>query len=100
MSESGKWRRTVRRYKRENPPSEITGLWYCVIGGAGLTDNLMEYPMAFPLTLDHDIPRSRDPASKHEIKNLQPMCAYHNYKKGSRSLAEYKATNPPRRCLF
>ena len=89
--ENARWARTQKRWKRENPPPNGE-TWTCIIGGASLTDNPMAYPYALPFTLDHDIPRSRDPKLRHELSNLHPMCAYHNGDKGSRSLEQYRAS--------
>lgn len=65
--------------------------WRCVVG-----DGLLNIDS---LTLDHDVPRSRDPSKRNDLNNLNPMCAFHNSDKGSKSLDEYLATNPSKKCL-
>lgn len=66
--------------------------WHCIIGGALLTLDT--------LTLDHDVPRSRDTTLRVKDSNINEMCWYHNSDKGSKSLAEYLATNPDLHCRF
>lgn len=98
--EERQWQKTRKKWIRENPPP-YGGYWYCVVGGRALTDNteLLDYG-ALPLTLDHDIARSRDPSKRHDLTNLNEMCAYHNGKKGSRSLKQYLATKPDKQCKY
>lgn len=83
------WTVTRKKWIKKNPPSH-EGYWYCVVGGGHLTQ--------YTMTLDHDISRSRNPKLRYKLDNLNPMCSWHNNDKGSRSLAEYLATNPSRRC--
>ena len=83
------WKKTRDEWIKQNPPNHA-GQWYCIIGGGYLTKET--------LTLDHDTPRSRDPSRRYDLSNLQPMCWKHNGEKGSRTLQQYLATNPSRRC--
>lgn len=80
---------TRAKWMKQNPPSH-EGYWMCIVGGGAMTKH--------SLTLDHDIPRSRAPEKKHDLKNLNPMCNFHNNDKGSRSLEEYLATRPDTQC--
>lgn len=95
-----RWSKTIKKWKQQNPP-DFHGYWYCIIGGKALTDEQERLAYgALPLTLDHNIPRSRAAVLRHYIPNLNPMCTYHNNDKGSRSLDEYKLTKPSKRCLY
>lgn len=100
LGETAKWARTRKKWIRENPPP-YGGFWYCVVGGRALTNeqDKLDYG-ALWLTLDHDTARSRDPSLRHELENLNPMCGYHNGRKGSRSLRQYLMTNPNKQCKW
>lgn len=91
------WEATKARYKVANPADHM-GYWYCVIGYGALTDGRQDALGGLPLNLDHDISRVRDSTKKYDIGNLNPMCPYHNRGKGSRSLEEYRRSNPRKRC--
>lgn len=98
--ERQRWTKTKKKWIKENPP-EYGGYWYCIIGGRALTDipENLDYG-ALPLTLDHDLPRSRAPGQRHNLDNLNPMCEYHNNDKGSLSLDQYLRKKPPKQCKF
>ena len=99
-NKSYKWLKLRKQWIKENPP-DYGGYWYCVVGGRALSNkkSMLDYG-ALPLTLDHEIPRSRAPELVLELTNLKPMCTYHNNDKGSRSLLQYLATKPNKNCLF
>lgn len=100
MSQHREWVKTRKKWIKENPPI-WGGYWYCVIGGRALTDDPEKLAYgALPLTLDHDIARSRDQSLRHELDNLNPMCGYHNSMKGSRNLYSFKLSKPPKACLY
>ena len=94
------WLKVRKQWIKLHPP-EYGGYWYCVVGGGALTDDTsnLDYGAKL-LTIDHDIPRSRAPHLVFEFDNLKPMCAYHNQDKGSKSLRQYLASKPDKRCLF
>ena len=98
--EQKRWIATRKEWIKNNPP-DYGGYWYCIVGGRALTDKLSEQEYgALLLTLDHNIPRSRAPELRHHLGNLNPMCPYHNSKKGSRSLEEYLKTKPDKVCRY
>lgn len=88
-SELEKWAKTRKEWIKRNPPNH-QGYWYCVIGGKALDK--------YEMTLDHAIPRGRAPHLRHDLSNLNPMCQKHNFLKGSKSLEEYRAKNPSKKC--
>lgn len=91
------WEQTKNDWKDENPPDHM-GYWYCVIGYGALTDGRRDALGGLPLNLDHDISRVRDGTRRYDHDNLNPMCPRHNREKGSRSLYEYRQSNPKKRC--
>lgn len=88
-SELEKWAKTRAEWIKRNPPNH-QGHWYCVVGGKALDK--------YEMTLDHAIPRGRAPHLRHDLANLNPMCYFHNSDKGSKSLEEYRAKNPSKKC--
>ena len=98
--EQQRWSKTKKQWIKDNPPS-YGDYWYCIIGGRALTDDLerLDYG-ALPLTLDHDLPRSRAPGRRHDLDNLNPMCEYHNGDKGSKSLDQYLHSDYTKGCKF
>lgn len=101
MPKQAKWWSKTRQEWIDNNPPTYGGYWYCVVGGRALTNELerLDYG-ALPLTLDHDLARSRAPDRRHDLENLNPMCEYHNTLKGSLSLLQFLATKPPKRCQY
>lgn len=93
------WEATKAEYKASNPPDHM-GYWYCVIGGGALTDGKQDALGGLPLNLDHNISRVRDSTRKYDVSNLNPMCPGHNRGKGSRTIEEYRASNPKKRCTI
>lgn len=89
MNQQAEWSKTRKRWIKDHPPTH-EGYWFCVVGFKALDKD--------SLTLDHDVSRSRDPSLRHEGENLNPMCGYHNYLKGSKTLEEFLASKPDRRC--
>lgn len=49
-------------------------------------------------TVGHDVPRSRAPHLVLDPDNLEWECSFHNSRQGSRTFAEYLATNPNLTC--
>lgn len=75
--------------------------WRCVVGGRMLSNNkllLEQFPNILPITVDHEISRTRDPSKRREQSNYGAMCNFHNTDKGSRSLDEYLASDPNPKC--
>lgn len=91
------WVETSKQWKIENLPDH-DGYWYCKVGGGALTDGKQDALGGLPFNLCHDIARARDNTKKHDFANLYPGCPYHNRDQGSRSLAEYRESNPRKRC--
>lgn len=91
------WEKTKHEWKEANPP-DFDGYWYCIVGGCALTDGTSDNLGGTYLTLDHDNSRSRSPEMRYDLTNLNPMCGKHNRRKASRSLQEYLATKPDKRC--
>ena len=89
MSQKDEWRKTKAQWIKDNPPTH-EGYWYCVVGFKALDKD--------SLTLDHDIPKGRNPSKRHSQVNLNPMCSWHNYLKGSRTLKEFLDSKPDLRC--
>lgn len=81
-----KWDKAKITWFELNPPDEY-GMWYCIVGGSGLTRD-SSYS-TYLLNIDHDISRARDSTKVDEQSNLNPICPKHNRLKGSKSLIEY-----------
>ena len=93
------WAKAVAEWKNSHPP-DFAGYWYCVIGGAALTDGQQDSLGGLQFNLGHDISRSRDPGSRLDTTRHRPICPKHNREQGSLSFAEYRAKKPSLRCGF
>lgn len=69
-----KWARTRKSWKKHNPPNH-QGYYICYICGKWVNEE--------EVTLDHIIPRSRDPKLRYRFDNIQPCCLKCNTQKGS-----------------
>lgn len=77
MKQDAQWNRTRRVWVLNNPPNH-QGQYVCGICGKTVHISDME--------LDHIIPRSGEPTSKHDSTNLQPSHAFCNQLKGSKRM--------------
>lgn len=93
------WIEAVRLWKIANPP-DFAGYWYCVIGGGALTDGKSDSLGGLPFNLGHDESRARNRSNALNTARHRPICPYHNRGQGSKTFAEYRATNPRKRCGY
>lgn len=76
------WLVTRATWIRKNPADD-EGYWYCYLQISPWCPKKLTLEM---LTIDHVVPRSRDPKLRYAQENLKPCCRYCNELKGSRTL--------------
>lgn len=80
--------KTSNTWKELNPPDH-QGYWYCLIGGAALSDK--SDSEVLPLNVCHKQSKARRKDLQEDQSNLFPGCPGHNKEQGSKSLEEYLA---------
>lgn len=90
MNKSGKSAKkhtaTSSLWKKLNPPDH-SGYWYCLIGGAALSDK--QDSGVLQINVCHKLSKARRKDLQEDQNNLFPGCQAHNKEQGSRSLEEY-----------
>lgn len=81
------WLLTRATWIRKDPPND-EGLWECYLQ---ISPYCPKYVSIYTITLDHVVPRSRDPKLRYNLDNIKPCCGLCNTQKGSRSLDKVKS---------